>query len=103
MINLSLLAPEIVVLITALLVLMLDLLPWKSRKVLLATVGLLGTVSALLITIKQWEVGGEAFYGMVVADKFSVYFKILFLIICGLTILLSINYITRGGMDLGEY
>jgi len=103
MINLSLLTPEIIVLITALIVLILDLLPWRGRKVLLATVGVLGTVGALLITMGQWDLREEAFYGMVAIDNFSVYFKALFLIICTLTILLSINYITRGGMDLGEY
>jgi NADH-quinone oxidoreductase subunit N len=103
MLNLSLLIPEIIVLITALVVLIIDLLPWQGRKVLLMVAGILGTLGALIATLYQWDIQKEAFYGLVVTDNFSVYFKTLFLLICGLTILLSFNYITRGGMDLGEY
>ena len=76
MINLSLLTPEIIVLITALIVLILDLLPWRGRKVLLATVGVLGTVGALLITMGQWDLREEAFYGMVAIDNFSLLFPL---------------------------
>jgi len=103
MLNLSLLTPEIIILTVALLTLVLDLFQWPGRRYLLVTLGIWGIAGAMVATIHQWNIQQEAFFGLITTDNFAVYFKILFLVICGLTLLLSVNYLTPGELDLGEY
>ncbi len=43
------------------------------------------------------------FAGMYVADGYALFFKIIFLIASGLTILISIGYAEREGIESGEY
>jgi NADH-quinone oxidoreductase subunit N len=69
----------------------------------LGYISLVGVVLALIFTFR---LRGEVQYGfsdMVVVDGFSFFFKIVFGIICLLTILVSIGYARREGIGVGEY
>jgi NADH-quinone oxidoreductase subunit N len=84
--------------------LLVDLIPGDQKRFRLAGVGLVGVLIALVISFSQWgAISSDAFYGLVAADKFSIFFNILFLLICGITILLSVNYTQLGGRGQGEY
>lgn len=101
--NVGVIAPQLIVLMTALGVLLVDLIPAERKRHWPAGIGLTGLVVALAISLAQWGTSRTSFHGMVVSDNFSVFFNILFLLICGLTILFSINYVQLGGHARGEY
>jgi NADH-quinone oxidoreductase subunit N len=86
-----------------LLVLILDPLMPPARRDRLAAVslgGILAAAVALVVRRGQVEI---AFGGMLAADGFALFFNLLFLLVAGLTLLISIPYVRRMGMDQGEY
>ncbi len=100
--NLELLLPEICLLGFALLVIVLDL--FLERKGVLAGVAVAGLVVAAGATLTLW--GGEArtaFSGMLVADGFALFFKLLFLGVSALVILSSVDYVNKFSRFQGEY
>jgi NADH-quinone oxidoreductase subunit N len=93
------LTPEVVMACLAMLVLVLDLL--IKRKGIIA---FLTVVSALVVGYALFAgVRGEAFSGMFVADGYSVFFKMIFLISLVLTTLISTRYIEIEKVNFGEY
>jgi NADH-quinone oxidoreductase subunit N len=50
-----------------------------------------------------WGQSHYAFNRMVVQDNYSLFFKVLFLITAGLSILMSIRFLEREGFEYGEY
>ena len=100
--NLSLIAPEICVLATAVVIILADL--FFQRKSFLAIISLVGLAVACSFTIHLW--GGNAqttFANMLVVDKFALFFKLLFPITAALVILASIDYVSRFSSFQGEY
>jgi len=95
--------PMLVVTGTGLLVLILDPLLSPERHGRLALLSLLGIVAAALAQLFRWQQPEVAFGGMLAADAFGQFFSLLFLLVGGLTILISMPYVRRTGMDHGEY
>jgi NADH-quinone oxidoreductase subunit N len=95
--------PSLIVLGTAALVLLLDLLPPRERKGHLSLVSLAGVVAALLSTTWLW--GGEvrAFRGMIILDGYALFLQLVICYAAGLTILLSMDYLAERGLESGEY
>lgn len=95
-------APEIMVLIIALIVIVVDTGFTRSESVLqgITTIGLLIAIVIALLTDAR---PGGAFGNMVSADSFTIYFKIVLLVIAFLTALISRNYLTGQNYRLGEY
>jgi NADH-quinone oxidoreductase subunit N len=61
-------------------------------------------VLALLYAVRLWNVaGGPILGGMLVVDRFSLFFTIVVTICAIGTILTSTNYLNRFGMDRGEF
>ncbi|MFB3884519.1 MAG: NADH-quinone oxidoreductase subunit N [Thermodesulfobacteriota bacterium] len=103
-INLYLIAPEIVITAFGFLVLLVDVFsPKRERKSYLGILGLIGIVIAFFYTLSQVGANQSGFEGMFVSDGYSVFFKITFLIIAFLTILISMGYSQREGIESGEY
>jgi NADH-quinone oxidoreductase subunit N len=103
-IDLYLIAPEIIVTAFGFLVLLLDVfLPKGERKGYLGIVSLIGIVYASLYTIPQMGSARSGFEGMFVSDGYALFFKIIFLIIAFLTVLISMGYIHREMIEFGEY
>jgi NADH-quinone oxidoreductase subunit N len=97
------LAPALVVLGAAGLVLLLDLLPRAVARELVATVALAGVVGALLVTLARWGRPARAFHDMVVLDDFALFADVVICYAAALVVLLSIDYLRRAGPDTGEY
>jgi len=99
--------PMLVVALTALVVLLLDLLPPRDRKDHLGFVSALGVVAALVVTYwMTFSVGGadlRGFRGMVVLDGYALFFNIVIGYATGLVLLLSMDYIRREGQESGEF
>jgi len=107
-IDLYLIAPEIIITAFGFLVLLIDVfLSKKERKGYLGIISLIGIVIALLYTLlyslPQIGSAKSGFEGMFISDGFSIFFKVTFLIIAILTVLISIGYTQREGMEFGEY
>src|SRR5512143_941579 len=95
--------PEIIVLMTALLVLVLDFFFEKDGKAFLGWFSLAGIVLAGAASYQLMGYNGLFFGGTFHLDAFSTFFKFVFYIACGLGILVSINYLKIEDILRGEY
>ena len=102
-INLSAIAPEITLTITAALLLLMEVFAEKKGRDHLGYVALGGVALAGLFTFWLKDFPQTAFSGLYVVDNFSTFFKLVFLIGTGLSILISIKYGEDEDIDNGEY
>jgi NADH-quinone oxidoreductase subunit N len=97
------LLPVLVILGTAALVLLLDLLPPRRRKEHLGGVALVGIVGALLASLWQWGKEARGFRDMVLLDGYALFFDVIICYAAALAVLLSMDYLRRNGVESGEY
>jgi NADH-quinone oxidoreductase subunit N len=106
-VDLRSLLPMLVLAATALVVILLDLLPPRDRKDHLGFVSALGAVATLIVTYwMTFAIGGgelRGFRGMVVLDPYALFFNVVIGYATGLVILLSMDYIRREGQEAGEF
>jgi NADH-quinone oxidoreductase subunit N len=103
-IDLYLIAPEIIITAFGFLVLLLDVFfPREGRKGYLGVLSLIGIVLAFFYTLPLMGSVKSGFEGMFISDGYSLFFKIVFMIIAFLTILISMGYTQREGIEFGEY
>ncbi len=98
--------PELVILVWACATLMLDLLLRREQKLAVAGFSLLGVLIALLTCIPLIPLAGTTvttFSGMYALDGFSLFFKVIFLLVTALTILISPRYLLIEDIPAGEY
>lgn len=97
-----LIAPEIVLLISAVAVILLDL--FLQRKGILVIVSLAGLVLSFIFAVMLWNGDPQAtFNNMLAVDRFAIFFKFLFLVIAALVILASTDYVSKFARFQGEY
>ena len=104
--NFSVIAPALALVIAAAIVLLADLFLPRSQKQILAYVALLGIVVAFVATGLVWSATGPAFLGtdgMAVADGYALFFNFVFMTVAGLAVLISVDYTDRQGLAQGEY
>jgi len=102
MLNFELLAPELTLAATAIVVILLDFV--IKRKWWLAAVSIIGLAVAAGFTISMWGGGSLAlFNNMLAVDSFALFFKLLFLVIAALVILASAGYVAKFRRFQGEY
>jgi NADH-quinone oxidoreductase subunit N len=95
--------PELLLVITAISVLLLDLWNKRGETVELAPVTVVGFVGAGVVSALLWDQGGYVLSDMVVADNLTTVFRILLCFIGAITALLSPAYLRHRGIRLGEY
>jgi NADH-quinone oxidoreductase subunit N len=97
------LSPAVAVAATGLLLLAADLLMPRERRNRVAWIPLLGFGTAGALSAGLW--GGEArvVAGMLVVDRTTCFFYGLFAVIGILTVLLSVPYLRREGIQFAEY
>ena len=103
-INWHMLMPELVIVLTFVIVMVFDL--FKSiQKSVLAWVTVIGSAIALWASAEMLHAGviGNEFNGMLRVDRFSMFFNIIFLVSTILVTLISINYLDRNDKRQGEY
>jgi NADH-quinone oxidoreductase subunit N len=93
--------PELIILSTALIILMLDL--FIKEKNFLGYLSLFGVIITLLFALSPTTQYGTFFSSMLVIDRFVVFFDLLFLLAASITILLSLHYLTIEENVHGEY
>jgi NADH-quinone oxidoreductase subunit N len=94
---------EVIVVTTALVVLIFDFFLEKESKQYLGWFSLFGIIFAAIATYKLMGANGAFFGGTFLLDPFSMFFKFVFYIACGLGILISINYLKIEDIHRGEY
>jgi NADH-quinone oxidoreductase subunit N len=95
--------PELIVLVWACAALMVDLLLRRGTRLALAGFSLAGVFLALLACIPLVGTTVTTFNGMYALDGFSLFFKVLFLLVVALTILISPRYLLIEEIPAGEY
>jgi len=95
--------PEIILCAFGILVMVLDPFVTPHRKSLLGWLALVGVLAAAGGTLWTSNNPGLAFGRSIAADHFSFYFFYLFLLVAALTVLGSINYLERDGIQHGEF
>ncbi len=101
------LGPILVLVLTAMVALVLDLLPSGGKKAHVALFCLFGVACAMGLAALFHGAVGEgrqyAFADAVVLDGFALFFDLVVLASTGLTILLSLSYLEVEGLNYGEY
>ena len=101
-INFMTIMPEIFLTVLALVVLVLDLLLGKGDKSLLGYVTIIG-LAALLPIIHATVDPSPSFGGTVIADAFSAFFSMIFVIAAIFTVIISMDYLKKMNVHRGEY
>jgi NADH-quinone oxidoreductase subunit N len=101
--DVSVIAPEIVVLVTALLVMVVDLFLGKEHKSRLAWVSLVGVLAAAGLSYTLWDGGDAALQDMLAADSYALFLNLVILTAAALAILFSVEYVERIDLAQGEY
>jgi NADH-quinone oxidoreductase subunit N len=99
--NFTAIAPQIIIVITALVVLLADL--FANKKSILAYLSLLGIIVAAVASWTIWDGTDPMFQTMAIADGYSLFLNLVFLVTAALSVLISINYLVREGINYGEY
>ena len=101
-INLGAVAPELILTFAACLVLLIDVFSKKRGQDKIAYMALAAVAVAFLVAVAPSE-EFSTFSGMYAADRFTQFFKLIFLLGTGLTILISIRYAEDEKINHGEY
>src|SRR6185312_3272392 len=102
--DLYLLAPELSLTLLALTVMVVDL--FVKRRIVIVSVALIGLLVPVAFTISQaLTLTGThtAFFGMLVVDQYSIFFKVIFLLIAAVMVLASYDYIGKYVKADGEF
>ena len=103
-INWQLLMPELIIILTFILVVIFDLFN-SLRKTFTAWLTIIGSAIALYVSISMLSLGteGTEFSNMIQVDKYSLFFNVIFLVSTILVVLISMNYLGRQDRRQGEY
>ena len=101
--NLVKILPLVIVILWACVLLLVDLFIPKDRKAWTAILASVGMLVAMGFSIAQTGIDTEAFGGMIRVDGFSQFLTILVLGSGLVAVMLSFNYLTRLGIQRGEY
>ena len=106
-INLSAVYPEIIIALFALIVLLLQAFAPTRGKNYFGYISLIGVLTAIFVVVRHspfdFKSVEYAFNGLWVVDNYSRFFKLIFLLGTGLTILISIQYVEDERVQHGEY
>src|SRR5215216_3694133 len=87
-INWALIAPEVIVCIAAVIVMLVDAFVRPTQRWITGGISLAGIAGGIVATIWLWATGtasADAFNGMIVLDELRLGFTLIFLIVSGLT------------------
>jgi NADH-quinone oxidoreductase subunit N len=101
--NLAYTWPVISLALGATILLIIDLFVPKDRKNLTAWLAIAGLVVSFVLNLGAYNVVDDAFMGMFRVDPFSAFLNLVALLAAFISILLSIDYIKRTGLERGEF
>src|SRR6266545_2315922 len=105
-INFSLLLPELIVCLVAVIVMLVDSFGRQTQRWVTGSISLLGLAAAAISCLwlgLTWTGPAEAFNHMIVLDKLRLGFTIVFLVVSALTILVSMMWVESERLPAGEF
>jgi NADH-quinone oxidoreductase subunit N len=104
-INLALIAPELVVAIGGVLIMMVDAFARRNQRWVTGWLSIISLLGALVTSVWLWTTWPQrsAFNGMIVLDELRLSFTVIFLIVALLTILISSVWIETEKLPEGEF
>jgi NADH-quinone oxidoreductase subunit N len=96
--------PDVILSLFGIIILMADPFVSRARKSWLGIIGLFGIAAAGIATLNM--TGNDTvtvFSGMIIVDRFGLFFRLAFLLIAGLTLLASLDYMKKQELNLAEY
>lgn len=102
-VNWSTVGPELILSLAAMGLLIFSVLSKASARRAIPYLSLLAVIAAFVLAAGQWGRAEYGFQQMVVLDHYSLFFKYIFLLTAGLTILMSIRFLREEGFEFGEY
>ena len=105
-INWPLIGPEVIACTAAVLVMLVDAFVRPTQRWITGSISLAGLLLAALATIYLWASGAasaDAFNGMIVLDELRLGFTLIFLLVSGLTLLISTVWVHDEELPAGEF
>jgi len=105
-INLTLIAPELIVGIAGVVVMMVDAFTRHGQRWLTGSLSIVSLLAAAVVSIwlwTTWPAQRAAFNGMIVLDELRLSFTLIFLIVALLTILIASVWIETEKLPAGEF
>src|ERR1043166_5656413 len=105
-INLTLIAPELIVGIAGVIVMMVDAFARREQRWLTGSLSIISLIAAFLASMwlwTAWPAQRSAFNGMIVLDELRLSFTLIFLIVALLTILIAMAWIEIEKLPAGEF
>lgn len=105
-INWWLIAPEVIVCLAAVVVMMVDAFSNQSQRWVTGSISLVGILGAAASSIwlwSSWRGVAHAFNGMIVLDELRLGFTLIFLLVSALTVLLSTVWVAGERLPAGEF
>src|SRR5690349_21464314 len=105
-INWSLIAPEVIVCVAAVVVMLVDAFARPTQRWITGGISLVGLALACVAAILLWVNGtpsADAFNGMIVLDELRLGFTLIFLLVSALTLLLSTVWVGNEQLPAGEF
>ncbi|HSG15604.1 MAG TPA: NADH-quinone oxidoreductase subunit N [Anaerolineae bacterium] len=106
--NLLLILPWLLIVGTAVVLMLLDLIVRSKNKTWIAWLSLVGIVLAFIQTIGLWGVQRGTFIPeggtpMVMVDNYSLFINAIILLTAFMTVLISLDYLRKADLERGEY
>lgn len=105
-INLTLIAPELIVGVAGVIIMMVDAFASRGQRWLTGSLSLIALIVAAVASVwlwTGWTGPRAAFNGMIVLDELRLSFTLIFIIVAILTILISSIWIETERLPAGEY
>jgi NADH-quinone oxidoreductase subunit N len=104
-VNLALIAPELIVAVAGVIVMLVDAFTQRRQRNVTATLSILALVAAGAASVWLWInwPATSAFNGMIVLDELRLSFTVVFLIVAILTILIATIWIDVEDLPAGEF
>ena len=105
-INLTLIAPELIVGVAGVIVMMVDAFVRREQRWLTGSLSIISLFAAFIASVwlwTSWPAQRNAFNGMIVLDELRLSFTLIFLIVALLTILISSIWIESEKLPAGEF
>ncbi len=105
-VNLALIAPELIVCIIGVVVMLVDAFARPSQRWVTGSISLVGLLAAAILSIwlwLSWSGASQAFNGMIVLDELRLGFTLIFLIVSALTVLVSMVWVESERLPAGEF
>ena len=108
-VNWALIAPEVIVCLAAVIVMFVDAFVRPTQRWITGGIAMAGIVVAAVATVLLWANGigttasADAFNGMIVLDELRLGFTLIFLLVSGLTLLISTVWVGGENLPAGEF